>query len=48
VSDEIMVDMIKHELDTNKECKNGYVDLESHSPKFRKTIGGFAKTCPVD
>lgn len=26
VSDEIMVNMIKHELDTNKECQNGYVD----------------------
>ena len=25
VSDEIMVNMIKNELETNKECKNGYV-----------------------
>lgn len=24
VSDEIMVDMIKNELETNSECKNGY------------------------
>ena len=23
VSDEIMVDMIKHELETNKDCQNG-------------------------
>jgi adenylate kinase len=26
VSDEIMVDMISHELETNKECKNGYAN----------------------
>lgn len=25
VSDEIMVNMIKNELDTNRECKNGFV-----------------------
>lgn len=25
VSDEIMIGMIKSELDNNKECKNGYV-----------------------
>ncbi|KAL2001124.1 hypothetical protein VTN02DRAFT_2210 [Thermoascus thermophilus] len=25
VSDEIMVNMIKHELDTNKECQNGFI-----------------------
>ena len=25
VSDEIMIGMIKSELDTNKECQNGYV-----------------------
>ncbi len=25
VSDEIMINMIKTELDTNQECKNGYV-----------------------
>lgn len=25
VSDEIMVEMIKNELDNNTECKNGYV-----------------------
>jgi len=24
VSDEIMVNMIRNELDTNQECKNGY------------------------
>ena len=27
VSDEIMVNMIKHELTNNAECKNGYVSL---------------------
>lgn len=27
VSDEIMVNMIKNELDTNRECKNGFVCL---------------------
>jgi adenylate kinase len=27
VSDEIMVNMIQNELDNNKECKNGYVEL---------------------
>ena len=26
VSDEIMVGMIKNELDNNNECKNGYVN----------------------
>ena len=25
VSDEIMIDMIKNELDNNSECKNGFV-----------------------
>lgn len=29
VSDEIMVNMIKSELDTNSECKNGCVHLNS-------------------
>jgi adenylate kinase len=27
VSDEIMINMIKTELETNQECKNGYVSL---------------------
>lgn len=27
VSDDIMVNMIKNELDTNKECKGGYVNI---------------------
>jgi adenylate kinase len=27
VSDEIMVNMIKSELDNNTECKNGYANL---------------------
>jgi adenylate kinase len=34
VSDEIMVNMIKNELDTNSECKNGFVHtclVEVHS-----------------
>lgn len=26
VSDDIMVNMIKHELDTNRECQNGSVE----------------------
>lgn len=29
VSDEIMINMIKTELDTNQECKNGYVSFLS-------------------
>lgn len=33
VSDEIMVNMIKSELDNNPECKNGCVPLHS-LPKF--------------
>lgn len=28
VSDEIMVNMIKNELETNAECKNGYVERD--------------------
>lgn len=28
VSDEIMINMIKTELDTNQECKNGYVNFQ--------------------
>jgi adenylate kinase len=31
VSDEIMINMIKTELETNQECKNGYVRSESIS-----------------
>lgn len=31
VSDDIMINMIKQELDTNKECQNGYV-LHHPSP----------------
>lgn len=27
VSDEIMVNMIRHELETNQECQNGWVSL---------------------
>ena len=27
VSDEIMINMIKSEIETNNECKNGYVTL---------------------
>ncbi|KAI9803949.1 MAG: adenylate kinase [Piccolia ochrophora] len=34
VSDEIMVDMIKHELNTNNECKNGFI------------LDGFPRTVP--
>jgi adenylate kinase len=29
VSDEIMVGMIKSELETNNDCKNGYVELSN-------------------
>jgi adenylate kinase len=32
VSDEIMVNMIKSELETNSECQNGYVELTGRSP----------------
>jgi adenylate kinase len=32
VSDEIMVNMIKSELDTNYECKNGSVGVPISSP----------------
>ncbi|KAI9803520.1 MAG: adenylate kinase [Sarcosagium campestre] len=34
VSDEIMVNMIKHELETNQECKNGFI------------LDGFPRTVP--
>lgn len=27
VSDEIMVNMIRHELETNQDCQNGWVSL---------------------
>jgi len=30
VSDDIMINMIKQELDTNKECQNGYVLHRRH------------------
>jgi adenylate kinase len=30
VSDEIMINMIKSELDNNTECKNGYVHFNFH------------------
>jgi len=33
VSDEIMVNMIKSELDNNKECKNGYEDEQQINHK---------------
>lgn len=29
VSDDIMINMIKNELDTNKDCQNGYVSTTS-------------------
>lgn len=32
VSDEIMVNMIKHELGTNKECQNGHVWTIENTP----------------
>ena len=35
VSDEIMVGMIKNELENNKECKSGYVDIRHHLLAFR-------------
>lgn len=34
VSDEIMVNMIKSELDNNTECKNGYVHLNYFPGEF--------------
>lgn len=32
VSDEIMVNMIKSELDTNRECTNGYFHFHTPCP----------------
>lgn len=34
VSDEIMVNMIKTELENNKECKNGCVRILNGTPKL--------------
>lgn len=39
VSDEIMVNMIKNELETNQECKNGYYRT------FRSTWIGMLMMC---
>lgn len=36
VSDEIVIGMIKDELENNKECKGGYVSFQD--PTFEKTI----------
>jgi len=36
VSDEIMISMIKNELDNNKECSNGYALTQSHVRSLRK------------
>jgi adenylate kinase len=33
VSDEIMVNMIKTELENNQECKNGYVESPVPPPR---------------
>lgn len=40
VSDEIMVDMIKDNLENNKECKNGYGISSSHHDRHadRSTV----------
>jgi len=34
VSDEIMIGMIKHEIENNTECKNGYVHCSQHTLKY--------------
>lgn len=36
VSDDIMINMIKQELENNKECQNGYV--QSHAVRFLANI----------
>lgn len=43
VSDEIMVNMIKNELETNKECQNGYVDTRGtvHGSNRHVLTSGF-------
>jgi adenylate kinase len=39
VSDEIMINMIKSELDNNAECKNGCVDLHPPPIYFLRAPG---------
>jgi adenylate kinase len=54
VSDEIMVKMIKNELESNQDCKNGYGHsfsslrniTELTRPAFRFILDGFPRTVP--
>lgn len=53
VPDEIMVGMIKHELENNKACKNGFVTflipfylLLTSTPLKRFVLDGFPRTVP--
>ena len=53
VSDEIMVGMVKDQLENNKECKNGLVFLftkfsrvAKRSPSIRFVLDGFPRTVP--
>jgi len=36
VSDDIMVNMIRNELDTNAECRNGYVEIQLMSVHWQR------------
>ena len=46
VSDEIMVNMIKNELENNKECKNGYVDCLAEIVRFLLPRLPRSRACP--
>ena len=37
VSDDIVIGMIKEELETNKECKGGYVNTSTAGPLFSRS-----------
>lgn len=38
VSDEIVIGMIKDELENNKECKGGYVEFLTSRKKYHLTL----------
>lgn len=42
VSDDIMINMIKNELDTNKDCQNGCVGYIYVHEKQLRSIGSFS------